>query len=210
MSNILVSNNTPKNINNKSSYLKTLPNTVFLVIGISKNTQPNKLRIMYNNPAYYFLDIQNPKKESIIEEGRFIHCNLDNETELINICNYFNERFNIIFFDTGVIIHLRDMNTIIKNLLGMVKSGGCIIIPDLPFRSGIQHSMTREEYMSLTQNKKNILINKEKKNLRDQILESFKNIRIIPYDYKDIKSIFSNVYNTEWPSKYGFIIYKTP
>jgi hypothetical protein len=207
---VLVEKN--KNINNKSSYLKTLPNPVFLVFGISKNTEHNKLRSIYNNPSYYFLDIQNPKKESIIEEGRFIHCDFNNIEELMIIIKYFKEVFNIIFFDTGVIMHLKfEYRTIIiQNLLYMVKKNGYIIIPDLPFRPYKPNNMTQLEYTFLKKNKKNILIKKQEKNFHSFMLESFKDqgMKIIPFNYKNIKSNFSDVYNTNWPSEYGFIIYK--
>jgi hypothetical protein len=201
-----------KNINSKSSYLKKLPNPVFLVFGISKNTEHNKLRSIYNNPSYYFLDIQNPKKESIIEEGRFIHCDFNNIKELMIIIEYFKEVFNIIFFDTGVIMHLKfeSRAIIIQKLLYMVKKNGYIIIPELPFRPYKPNTMTQREYIFLIKNNRNKLIKKQEKNFHSFILESFKDqgMKIIPFNYKKIKSNFSNVYNTNWPSKYAFIIYK--
>jgi hypothetical protein len=208
----LVSVKNNKNINNKSIYLETLPNPVFLVFGISKNTEHNKLRSIYNNPSYYFLDIQNPKKETINEEGRFIHCDFNNIEELMIIIKYFKEVFNIIFFDTGVIMHLKFeyRAIIIQKLLYMVKKNGYIIIPDLPFRAYKPNNMPREEYTLLKQNKKNILIKKQEKNFHSFMLESFKDqgMEIIPFNYKNIKSKFSDVYNTNWPSEYAFIIHK--
>ena len=169
-------------LSNKNNTPNQIPDPAFLVIGISKKYEDNKLRTIYNNPSYYFLDVSNPRKNTISEEGRFIHCDFNNPLDLKRVHDFFKEKFNIIFFDKSVFKFFKEMYII--SLLTLVKKGGYIIIPDYNFfLNKLSNGMSIEEYLRLSKNKK------ENIRIREKILKIQKTFNIL----SEFKKHFSDI-----------------
>jgi hypothetical protein len=203
------------NINGNIEIINIPP--LFLVIGIAKDHEPNKLRRIYNNPSYYFLDFFNPKKKSINEEGRFIHCDFNNENELKIIAEKFKDKFNLVFFDNSVFKFI-DNKLYLKYFLKIIKKDGYLIIPDYNLMYRIPNGMKLFEYSSLAIKERNKIKKKQAIDTRNGLLERLKNlefnVEIIQIKDLIIKfdNIFRNIYNNS-PGKaneesFGFIIKK--
>jgi hypothetical protein len=191
-----------------------MPNPVFLVIGISKNYENNIKRSIYNNQSYYFLDELNPKKNSLSEEGRFIHCNFNNIEDLQKISRDFKETFNIVFFDKTVFKFFDKLQNIIF-LLNIVKKGGYIIIPDYSFFSYIPIGMSNINYSILNEIKKQNIRKTQKIIKRDKILNDLKELKLnvktlnitkIKEEIIQSKNVYNNTNNNN--NQYGFVIIK--
>jgi hypothetical protein len=152
-------------LSNKNNTPNQIPDPAFLVIGISKKYEDNKLRTIYNNPSYYFLDVSNPRKNTISEEGRFIHCDFNNPLDLKRVHDFFKEMYII-------------------RLLTLVEKGGYIIIPDYNFfLNKLSNGMSIEEYLRLSKNKK------ENIRIREKILKIQKTFNIL----SEFKKRFSDI-----------------
>jgi hypothetical protein len=165
----------------------TIPNPAYLVIGVTPGETPKGRMEIFNNPQYYFFDIQDAKGPAL---SRYIKCDINDTETRKMISKRYSNKFDVIITDYNVSKFMpsggREFTKTVEDLFDIVKQDGVLILDDTVVGGGIP--VSDAHMMSIVRDKdKKIAYKKTIMFMEAEFIQSFMGAYLVePISYIDL------------------------